>query len=119
MFNKVWYDRMKFVAQILLPGLGSLYFGLAGIWHLPYADQIVGTVVVLDTFLGVILGISMINYNRSDEKYAGIIEVSEDEDNVRYLAGVRDGVDNLSEKKEALFKVELVNDPHTGRHEAR
>lgn len=63
MNNKV-YDVLKWIAQILLPALASLYFGLAQIWHLPLAEEIVGTITVLDTFLGVILGISKSNYDK-------------------------------------------------------
>lgn len=59
------YDVLKFIAMILLPALGTLYFGLAGIWGLPYAEQIVGTITVIDTFLGTILGISTHYYNES------------------------------------------------------
>lgn len=63
MSNKV-YDILKFVAQIILPALATLYFTLAGIWHWPYAEQVVGTLTALDTFLGVILGISTSNYQK-------------------------------------------------------
>lgn len=63
MTNKT-YDVLKFVAQILLPALGTLYFALASIWGLPYAEQIVGTITAVDTFLGAILGISTANYNK-------------------------------------------------------
>lgn len=56
------YDVLKWVALVLLPALGTLYFGLAGIWGFPYGEQIVGTITVIDTFLGVILGISTIQY---------------------------------------------------------
>lgn len=63
MTNKT-YDIMKFVAQILLPALGTLYFALASIWGLPYAEQIVGTITAVDTFLGAVLGISTANYNK-------------------------------------------------------
>lgn len=63
MTNKT-YDIMKFMAQILLPALGTLYFALASIWGLPYAEQIVGTITAVDTFLGAILGISTANYNK-------------------------------------------------------
>lgn len=63
MSNKV-YDILKFIAQILLPALGSLYFGLARIWNLPYAEEIVGTIAVIDTFLGTVLHINTINYNK-------------------------------------------------------
>ena len=62
MSNKV-YDALKWVAQILLPALGALYFALAGIWGFPYGEEIVGTITAVDAFLGVILGISSKQYN--------------------------------------------------------
>ena len=62
--SNVWYDRLKFVAQILLPALGTLYFALAGIWGFPYGEQIVGTITAVDTFLGALLGISTYQYNK-------------------------------------------------------
>lgn len=66
MSNKT-YDILKFVAQILLPALGTLYFALAGIWDLPKGEEVVGTIVALDTFLGALLGISTSNYNKKTE----------------------------------------------------
>ena len=62
MSNNV-YDVLKWITQLLLPALGTLYFALAGIWGFPYGEQIVGTLVAIDTFLGVILGISTQKYN--------------------------------------------------------
>ena len=68
MSNKV-YDALKWIAMYLLPALGTLYFALAGIWGLPYGEQIVGTITAIDTFLGVIIGISTTQYNkRADGK---------------------------------------------------
>ena len=61
MTNKT-YDVLKWIAQYLLPAAGTLYFALAGIWNLPYGEQIVGTITAIDTFLGVLLGISAANY---------------------------------------------------------
>ena len=63
MSNKV-YDTLKWIAMYLLPALGTLYCALAGIWGLPYGEQIVGTITAIDTFLGVILGISTSQYNK-------------------------------------------------------
>lgn len=63
MSNKV-YDTLKWIAMILLPAVGTLYFALASIWGLPFAEQIVGTITAFDTFLGVILGISTYQYNK-------------------------------------------------------
>ena len=65
MFDNKTYDILKWIAMIVLPALGALYFGLASIWGLPYGEQIVGTITVIDTFLGALLGVSTNNYNRS------------------------------------------------------
>ena len=63
MSNKV-YDILKFIAQVVLPALGTLYFALAGIWNWPLGEQVVGTITSIDTFLGVLLGISTSKYNK-------------------------------------------------------
>ena len=60
------YDILKWIAQILLPALGTLYFALAGIWGFPYGEQIIGTITAVDVFLGVLLGISSANYNKGE-----------------------------------------------------
>jgi hypothetical protein len=58
------FDVLKWIAMYLLPALGAFYFALAGIWGLPYGEQIVGTLSAVDAFLGVILGISTARYNK-------------------------------------------------------
>lgn len=65
MSNKT-YDILKWVAQYLLPALATLYFAVAKIWSLPYGEEIVGTITAIDTFLGVLLGISTANYNKQN-----------------------------------------------------
>lgn len=61
MNNKV-YDVLKWIAQILLPALATLYFALSQIWGLPYGEEVVGTITAIDAFLGCILGISSVNF---------------------------------------------------------
>jgi hypothetical protein len=63
MSNKV-YDLLKYVAQIALPAIATLYFALAQIWGLPYGEQIVGTLTAIDAFLGALLGISTAQYKK-------------------------------------------------------
>lgn len=58
------YDKLKWVAQILLPAIGTLYFALAQIWGLPYSEEIVGTITAIDAFLGALLGISTYQYRK-------------------------------------------------------
>lgn len=67
MSNKV-YDIFKFIAQIILPALATLYVTLAGLWGLPFPDEIAGTIMAVDTFLGAVLMISSSNYNKKGAK---------------------------------------------------
>lgn len=65
--NKV-YDVLKWISRYLLPAAGTLYFALAGIWGFPYGEQIVGSITAVNTFLGVILGISSASYKKLNLK---------------------------------------------------
>ena len=66
MSNKV-YDILKYIALIVLPALGTLYFALAKIWGFPYGEEIVGTITAVDAFLGALLGISTMQYKKAAE----------------------------------------------------
>lgn len=61
MSNKL-YDILKYIAQIVLPALGTLYFALASIWGFPYGEQVVGTIAAVDAFMGALLKISSDRY---------------------------------------------------------
>lgn len=67
MTDKV-YDLLKWVAQILLPAVATLYFAIAQIWGLPYGEEIVGTITAIDAFLGALLGISTYQYNKGQKQ---------------------------------------------------
>lgn len=66
MSNKV-YDVLKWIAMVVLPATATLYFALAGIWGFPYGEEIVGTITAVDTFLGVLLGVTSVQYNKKAE----------------------------------------------------
>lgn len=67
MSNKL-YDVLKWVALIVLPAIAVLYGSLAGIWGLPFAEQIPDTITAIDLFLGVVLGISNATYKKNGVK---------------------------------------------------
>ena len=66
MLKNKTYDILKFICQIVLPALGTLYFALSGIWGFPYGEAVVGTVTAICTCLGTILQISTYKYNQSE-----------------------------------------------------
>lgn len=100
MTNKT-YDILKWVAQIVLPALGTLYFALAGIWGFPYGEQIVGTIVAVDTFLGTILKISSDGYSGDGEL---IVDKSDPFKDV-YSISIPDYPDVLASKDKILLSV--------------
>jgi hypothetical protein len=61
------YDALKEFAQVWLPAIGTLYFAIASIWGLPYAEQIVGTITAVDAFLGAVLHISTKQYKEEHD----------------------------------------------------
>lgn len=66
MSNKV-YDVLKYIAQIVLPAFGALYFALAKIWNFPYGTEVVGTIAAIDTFLGALLKLSSDQYHKENQ----------------------------------------------------
>jgi hypothetical protein len=101
-----YYNFFKFLALILLPASGALYFGLAQIWGLPNAEQVVGTVTVLETFLGLLLGLSTKAYNQSDQKYDGVIQIQDLPEKKLFSVRPLHDPEELEQKKEVLFRVE-------------
>lgn len=100
------YDIIKWLAQIVFPALGTLYFGLAQYWGLPNADKVVGTIMVIDTFLGVLLGFAAKSYNNSDTRYDGSIDVEDKADGGKHFSLVLNGDPNdLDSQSQVLFKV--------------
>lgn len=106
--NTKVYDTLKYIAQILLPALGVLYYGLAQTWNFPEPDKVVASVVALDTFLGVLLHLSSTAYDKSEAKYDGTIDLVETDDKKTYSLNLSSDIDDLDKKDEILFKVNPI-----------
>ena len=101
-FNDKVYAVLKWIAMYLLPATGTLYFALSSIWGLPYGEQIVGTITAVDTFIGVLLGISTANY-----KGDGTLKIDRaDPDKDTYNLELNVDPEELAKKKSITFKVD-------------
>jgi len=58
------YDILKWVALIVVPACGTLFFTLSEIWSFGYGVQVSATCGAISLFIGVIIGISQIGYNK-------------------------------------------------------
>lgn len=99
--NKV-YDVLKWIAQILLPALGTLYFALGKVWDLPYVEGVTGTIVALDTFLGAILGISSVSYHGE----GSLIVNQTDPDSETLSVSLNENLEDIVDRKYMVLKIE-------------
>ena len=99
------YDILKYIAVIVLPAVGTLYFAIAQFWHLGNATEVVGTIMAVDAFLGALLQISSKSYSKSESKYDGSIDVEENEEAKRFSLNLNSDPTTLDSQKQVLFKV--------------
>lgn len=102
--NKV-YDLLRFVAVIVLPGLGTAYFGLAGLLGLPAAEQVVGTITITDTFLGFVVSRLRSSYKKSDARFDGAITVEPNHEEGTTDLNVSIDRQAVIDKDEVLVKI--------------
>jgi Putative phage holin Dp-1 len=98
------YVYLKWAAQIFLPALGVLYFALTDLLGLPATEQIMGTILIIDLGLGVILGISQMHYKKQIS--SGVMRIDEIGDKITYSLELDEDPVILADKQEVRFKVQ-------------
>ena len=59
------YNVLKWIAIVVLPALSTLVFTIGSIWGWGFTEQVIGSIAAVDMFLGVVLGISTAQYNKT------------------------------------------------------
>lgn len=107
------YSVGKKVVQVILPAIGSLYFGLSSLWGFPYTEKILGTLALVETFLGVVLGLSSIQFDKSGAAYDGTMVITKPENGPRLFSMEIEGDPvELIDKKSVTFKVDASQLPN-------
>lgn len=99
------YNKAKWLVVIVMPAVGSLYFALSQLWGFPAPDKVMGTIVCIQAFLGVLLGISSTQYKNSGVRYAGSINIDHQDDKKVFSLELNHQPEHLEKKDEAIFKV--------------
>jgi len=100
------YTVLKWIVGIVIPAIGTLYFAVAKIWSLPAGEQVLGTLIAIQAFLGAVLGVSTKKYNDSDAKYDGKIVKTETDEKTTATLEFKDHPQEALKKSEVLMKVE-------------
>lgn len=102
--NPKLYDALKFLAQVLLPALGTLYVALAALWSLPSPEEVAGTVLAVDTFLGVVLHLQSNSYKANN--LGGTMVVMPTPDGKKtYALELNGDPADLEKQDQVIFKV--------------
>ena len=66
MLNDKIYNFLKWLALIALPACSVLINTVFPAWNIPYAEPITITINAVGLFIGVLIGVSQISYNKGD-----------------------------------------------------
>lgn len=103
------YGALKWITVIGLPAFSALYYGVSELWNWPHQAQVLGTIALVGTFLGAVLGLSSLSYNASDSKFSGEVHVATDEGGAILKGLILNGdADAVAAKKALMLKVQNV-----------
>lgn len=102
--NKL-YNALKYTAAIALPAVQVAYAGIAALWHLPHTVEIVGSIAIVNTLVGSLVGVSSAAYNASDAKYDGQLVVGQTVDGQTTHQIVYNTVPDTNTQKDVTLKV--------------
>lgn len=111
MISNKLYDVLKYIALIALPALGSFWMVVGAIWGAPHTDEVVKTIVALATLLGALLVLTNVQYNNSDRRFDGFVNVQEtppgQENEITHF-NLNPTVDEAVDKGEVRLKVKTL-----------
>lgn len=107
------YELVKWFVTIVMPAFSAAYYAIGAIWGLPNTEAVVGTMAIITTFLGTVLGVSTLTYNASDAKYDGEIHVVQDPGGMKTIALQVPGDPETAvmENDQLLFKINKTGSP--------
>lgn len=108
-FKNKLYDQLKFLAQVVLPGLGTLYATVSGLYGWQNTEEVVGTIMAVDFFLGALLGLSTKAYNNSPAAFDGTFVVEDGPDGKKISLDLENNPEALGTQKLIVFKNEVLD----------
>lgn len=100
------FKTLEYITRVVLPAVATLYAGLGALWGFPNVTAVVGTIVAVDTFLGVLLGFAMRSYDASGAKYDGnVVVMSSPDGGKTFSLELEKNPDEIAEMSKIVFKV--------------
>jgi putative holin Dp-1 len=103
--SNAWYNRIKWIITIGLPAVGAFYFGLAQLWDFPRISGVNGTINLIITFLGLLIGYSTKQYNKTENQPDGDLIVVESDGEKHLGLAVNTSVEAMQAKDTVTLTV--------------
>lgn len=71
------YKILKWACLIAMPATATLYAALGATWGFPYVNEVCKTFAAVETFIGALIGVSTVTYNK-DERTSAYRQVMHD-----------------------------------------
>jgi len=101
--NSKVYDALKWIVQIVLPALATLYAALGSVWGLPYIEQVVGTISAVTVFLGAIMKISSGSYDGDGQL---VVNPNAENEDSQFQLVLNKDLSELANQKSFVIKVD-------------
>lgn len=117
------YEFFRNNVELVLPGLAVLYVTVAGVWGLPFGDQVSQTINALALFLGILIKVNRARVDKivtavkkeeavlAADKQVGAIVVHNGPDEGLATLALDVPMDDVKRKDEIVLRVERVNLP--------
>src|SRR4030095_3179411 len=107
------YNILQQIALLGLPGFGTFYFAMASIWGWDHGEQVVGSCTAVGIFIGVILKMSQIAYNNTNNPNGGfdgdaLIGITDPDRPNTFLAALNKHPEQFMNQDEIRLKVKAI-----------
>lgn len=107
------YNILRSAALIWIPALGTLIFTLGSVWDWSFTENLIGSIMAFDTFLGALLGFGARNISTGGAAYAGHLVVdTDDPGRDKYTLDIHTPLDQLPDMSEVRLKVVPLQGSH-------
>ena len=96
------YAVVTYLGLILFPGLGTIFFILNHIWHLPEGIDILGLIITFEFFIGIL-------WHFSRTKYDGVIDIIETQEKKTFTMILNGDPDDIEKQDTVVFKIHAVS----------
>jgi hypothetical protein len=106
--NQKIYYAFRFISWVVIPVFSALWYIISGILHTHTPSPVVGVIIAIDAYLGIALQISSARYQKKNQKRAGYIVRSDNEEKRTFTLELEMDPEEFQHEDELVFKMRAL-----------